>query len=210
MTFAKIFPDAVTLTSSKTDIIAGQTQRIDFEFDPVDTYDRQLVWASSDLEIASVSSHGEYGLLTAKKMGTVTISAYSVMDETISSSLTINVLKASTLNDQQEADLASFVRKGLGHYSLFLANGLLAYLTFFYFLKGKKRHYRYFLAALGVGLPLAVGMEALQLFANGRSPLVTDAVINFLGYLTGTLILLIVFVSWRAKQNRLKPTDAPR
>ncbi len=210
MTFAKIFPDAVTLTSTKTDIIAGQTQRIDFEFDPVDTYDRQLVWASSDPEIASVSSHGEYGLLTAKKMGTVTISAYSVMDETISSSLTINVLKASTLNDQQEADLASFVRKGLGHYSLFLANGLLAYLTFFYFLKGKKRHYRYFLAALGVGLPLAVGMEALQLFANGRSPLVTDAVINFLGYLTGTLILLIVFVSWRAKQNRLKPTDAPR
>jgi uncharacterized protein YjdB len=202
MNFTKVYPETVTLTSSKTEIIAGQSQRIDYTFDPVETYDRQLVWVSSDPTIATISSHGEYGLLIGKKIGTVTITASSVMDETVSSSITIKVLKASTLNDEQEQDLRAFVRKGLGHYSLFLANGLLGYLTFYYFLKGKKRHYRYLLASLGLGIPLALGMEALQLFANGRSPLLTDAIINFLGYLTANLILFIVFVSIRVNKNR--------
>ncbi|MFA5235648.1 MAG: VanZ family protein [Bacilli bacterium] len=209
MTFSKVYPETVTLTSAKAEIIAGQTQRIDFTFDPVDTYDRQLIWVSSDPEVASISSHGEYGLLTAKKMGTVTISAHSVMDETVAATIAIKVLKASTLNDEQEADMRNFVRKGVGHYSLFMVNGLLGYLTFYYFLKGKKRHYRYLLASLGLGLPLAVGMEALQFFANGRSPLLTDAIINFLGYLTANIVLFIVFVAVQAKKSRFKIIDAP-
>jgi len=211
MTFSKVFPTSVTLMPAKTEIIAGQSMNINFSFEPAETYDRQLTWNSSDPSVASISSQGEYGLLTGLKVGMVTITATSVMDENISASVTINVLKASTLNAQQEEDLYMFVRKGLGHYSLFFLDGLLGYLTMFYFLKGKQKQTRYFFVSIGIGFILSLLLEALQLFANGRSPLVTDAIINFLGYLTASIVMYLIFYFVKRSKDKkaLASTEQP-
>jgi len=202
MTFVKVYPQTVSLIVAKTDIIAGQAINIYFDFNPVDTYDRQLVWTSSDSTIAHVSSRGEYGLFTAIKVGTVTITATSTMDDAVTATIEMHVLKASTLSPEQEEDMRAFVRKGLGHYFLFFANGLLGYLTMFYFLKDR-RDWKHMLFSVLVGAVLSSFMEALQLLAPGRSPLLTDAIINFLGYLTANIILLVVFVLDKRKHKSL-------
>lgn len=207
MNFVKVYPTSVTLQAAKTEIVAGHSLNINFDFDPIDTYDRQLVWSSSDEDVATISSRGEFGLLTAKKMGEVTISAHSTMDENVSASIQITVLKASTLNQEQEQTLYQFIRKGVGHFSLFFVDGILGYLTLYYFLKGQRRHGKYLLITLGMGLILAVALESLQFLAPGRSPLLSDAIINFLGYLFASLMLFTIFIVriWRKNRAVIKP-----
>ncbi len=206
MTFTKVYPTSVTLRVAKQEVMAGHTMNIYFDFDPSETYDRQLVWTSSDPTIASISSRGEYGLFVAKKMGNVTITAVSTMDNTVSATIEMTVIKASTLNQEQERDLYMFVRKSLGHYGLFFANGILGYLTIFYFLKGKKHHSRYLLVSLGIGLILSLTLEWLQFLAPGRSPLISDSIINFIGYLTANLIIFVIFIVKIWRHNRANIT----
>jgi len=204
MTFEKVYPTAVSLNVDKTDIIVGYSTNIHFDFEPGDTYDRQLVWTSSDETVAHISSRGEYGLFTAIKVGTVTVTASSVMDETITASIVMTVLKASTLSPEQTEAMQAFVRKGLGHFFLFFADGLLGYLLMYYFLKDRK-HWKYFLVSLAIGLVLAPSMEALQLFAPGRTPLASDAVINYLGYLTANVIIFVAFLIYLKRKEKRQP-----
>ena len=195
ITIEKVFPTNVTLTANRT-VTAGNSMSITPTFTPSDTTDRQLIWTSSNPDIASVSSAGDTGLLVGQFSGTVTITATSVMDDTIVSTISIEILPATLFSN-----FSQFVRKGIGHFSLNFLNGILGFLTFYVYIDPKKMKYLW--VSIAVGVPLSMFHEALQFLAPGRTPTWMDAFYNTSGYLAAQLfmVLFFLFVAWRIKRR---------
>jgi uncharacterized protein YjdB len=207
LTIEKVFPTSVTL-SSVSRVTAGNSIQINPTFLPADTTDRQLVWSSSNVELATVSSGGDFGLLVGKFSGTVTITATSVMDPSITSTMTLTILPAPLFSPAQWEAFLMFVRKGIGHFTLNFINGVLGFLTFYAYIDEKKK-YRDVLLSLAVGIPLSALFESFQFFAPGRSPTWLDAFYNTSGYASaqlGMMILLslITFVAQRKTKKKQK------
>jgi uncharacterized protein YjdB len=197
MNFDKVYPESVSLSARSYDgeyyegllkIIAGKRVSITFTFDPIDVTDQQMIWTSSNPEIARVASSGDSGLVTAIKEGNVIITATSVLDEEVSQTMEVNVLKASTLNVTEARNLNIFIRKALGHVGLFFINGIFGYLTIIYFIKNKKNHILLFIS-LGIGALLSSTAEILQFIPAGRGPMIEDVIMNFIGYFIANIVL---------------------
>lgn len=196
ITIEKVFPTMVTLKAS-SQVAAGETLTITPSFTPSDTTDRQLTWSSSNPELATVASGGDVGLVVGKIPGTVTLTATSVMDASIQTTLTVEITPAPLFFPVQWDAFLFFVRKGIGHFSLNLINGVLGFLTFYTYIDDRKR-YRDVLLSIFVGVPLSAFFESLQFLAPGRTPAWEDAFYNTSGYLSAQLMMLVVlsFLSW--------------
>jgi uncharacterized protein YjdB len=202
VTIEKVFPLSLQITST-TQVENGKTLNISPTFYPVDVTDRQLIYASSDAEIATVSSAGDFGVVLGKSVGSVTITATSVMDPSVQATLVIEVIPATLLTPDVITNIYLFVRKGIGHLGLNFLNGLLGFLTFFTYLYEKKN--RYVLISLVTGVALGLLFEGLQFFAPDRSPVWIDVIYNTLGYTFAQLLMLSIFLSIHRKQLQ-KPT----
>jgi uncharacterized protein YjdB/VanZ family protein len=220
ITMVKALPSTLTLlpANNKFEVSAGSRLRINYTLTPLIAgtvvYDQQLVWTSSNDNLAQITSSGDYGTLVANQEGTVTISAYSVMDESIEATITIRVLKPNLFTDQQYADFAAFFRKAVGHFLLFGVNGAFGYWTFYLWFNPKKQPW-YVGLSLGVGLFASITSELLQSITPQRTSTVLDMVLNFTGYMTITMILwIVVFIFFHysqplhtlKKRNRVKDT----
>jgi VanZ family protein len=218
ITMVKALPSTLTLlpANNKFEVSAGSRLRINYTLTPLIAgtvvYDQQLVWTSSNDNLAQITSSGDYGTLVANQEGTVTISAYSVMDESIEATITIRVLKPNLFTDQQYADFAAFFRKAVGHFLLFGVNGAFGYWTFYLWFNPKKQPW-YVGLSLGVGLIASITSEVLQSITPQRTSTVVDMVLNFTGYLTITIILwtvVFIFIHYSQplhtmkKRNRIK------
>jgi VanZ family protein len=200
LTIEKVFPTRVTLAANPS-VIAGNSMNITPTFTPSDTTDRQLIWTTSNSEMATVSSAGDTGLIVGKFSGTVTITATSVMDDSIVATISITVLPAPLFSPAQWAAFLQFVRKGIGHFSLNFVNGVLGFLTFYVYINPKK--FKHLWVSIGVGIPLSMVHEALQFLAPGRTPAWIDAFYNTSGYLTAQIlmVLFVLLIEWRLRRQ---------
>ena len=188
VTIEKVFPLGLSIATGPN-LEAGKTINISPTFNPVDVTDRQLTYNSSNPEIATVSSAGDFGVILGRAAGTVTITATSVMDPTIEATLSIDIIPASLLTQDMIQSIYLFVRKGIGHIGLNFLNGILGFLTFYTFaVTNKKRDY--LILTFVVGFVLAFIFEGLQYFAPGRSPTFVDVVYNFMGYSSAQLLMV--------------------
>jgi VanZ family protein len=107
----------------------------------------------------------------------------------------IEVVIPST-NDNQDVyqSITYWVRKGIGHIGLNGVNGLFFLATLLGFFNFKHMPIFYFLGALIFSL---YG-ELLQLFADGRAPMVEDVFYNLSGYI---LLFLFLTILLRNKKN---------
>lgn len=87
-----------------------------------------------------------------------------------------------------------FVRK-LGHFAEYTAIGMLLVSCAYSF--NRIKPYKYYSQVLFVGLFTAVCDEAIQLNVEGRAGMVTDVLLDFSGVLTGSIIMLIIYVIYR-------------
>jgi VanZ family protein len=191
----------VTLASA-SNFTAGQSLHIQPTFTPSDTTDYELTWQSSNPELATVSSGGDFGLVIGKLSGTVTITATSVMDASIQATITLKILPAPLFSPAQWEAFLVFVRKGIGHFSLNMMNGFLGFLTFYTYIDERKK-YRDVLLSILVGLPLSAFFESLQFFAPGRTPAWEDVFYNTSGYLTGQAVMIVMFtlIAWLSRRK---------
>ena len=149
--------------------------------------DDEIVWSV-------VNGNGtidEEGKLQPKRLGTVVIRATSVENP--------NVYTEKTLSVEIFDDFATFVRKIMGHFSLFAVLGL-GFLGVFYFLA--KRKYLAPLFAVLAGVGSALFSEFLQMFAEGRFAHMIDVMVDSLGATfgigVGMVLIGIVCGVWRA------------
>ena len=101
---------------------------------------------------------------------------------------------ASIFHITPDENFHHLVRKLIGHFSLYVVDGVITSLAEYYVLK-YKNNYSYKLAAiifLGSGVVLASFSEFVQLLAEKRGFAVTDMLINFSGYFLGSFIIFII------------------
>lgn len=114
---------------------------------------------------------------------------------TASSGIVVNVLKTMfQVKEENLGVVTTLVRKLIGHFGFFVISGGLTswsvYLISFY-IKGYK-------SWLGISFSLFFGLflagltELIQTFIPGRSGQFTDVLIDYSGYILGTLIVIFV------------------
>ena len=93
----------------------------------------------------------------------------------------------------------NFVRKFIGH---FCYSGLIGVLGFcsWYFLRLKVRESM--IINLMIGILIAGVGEILQLIPNDRGPSFGDFLINYMGYISGVIIILLIVQLIIKKNNR--------
>ena len=82
------------------------------------------------------------------------------------------------------------VRKIIGHYMYFGLIGTFGFFTFYFFSKKLKNT---LIFSLSIGLLMATTSEVLQNFGESRGPSAGDVIIDYGGYVTATLGLLLIF-----------------
>lgn len=194
----KVFPLSLQITSN-SEVENGKTMTISPTFYPLDVTDRQLTYTSSNPELATVSSAGDFGVILGKGIGVVMVTATSVMDPSIQATLEIEIVPATLITPDMIVSIYLFVRKGIGHMGLNFINGIFGFLTFFSFLYEKKNRYLWISIITGLGLGLI--FEGLQFFAPGRSPVWIDVMYNTLGYTFAQLLLFSIMLNLNQKRK---------
>ena len=116
----------------------------------------------------------------------------------------INGIKPGTITDANYGQFASFVRKAIGHFGLFVVSGLLSTLAFYLVLNMFKwaKYYLQIIMASAFGLTIAIITEIIQLNVPGRSGEFTDVLIDYGGYILGFLIIFLILFLIIKSQNK--------
>ena len=120
------------------------------------------------------------------------------------SGFVVNVLNAILrffgiiLNETQLETFAFFVRKFIGHFLIFVLDGLFAYLAIQKMFQ-LKQIWLMILIALFVTFLVAASSEVIQLFASGRSGNWLDVGIDLSGSIVG--VAVAVFITWPIKEK---------
>ena len=117
----------------------------------------------------------------------------------------VNTVRPDTITPENHDSFASFIRKAFGHFGLFAVSGLLTSIALFLSLSPHSwcKHYVNVMFSLVFGLFMGILTEMIQLSVPGRSGEITDVLIDFSGYLLGTLIVgLILFLVIRKLRNK--------
>ena len=143
-----------------------------------------------DEDMMSISKSGLSFVITPKKHGTSTLKI--VVDDGFSRVEDVYTVEIEKNNDIIAViwkNVSVFVSKVLGHITLFACLAVLAMnmFRFVYILNPVKR----FIAYLFAALPYAAITEYAQTFIPGRSGRVQDVLIDMVGFLLGTLVVLI-------------------
>ena len=94
-----------------------------------------------------------------------------------------------------------FVRKSIGHFSLFLLDGILGCLTFYLWFKKRLKAW---LCSIPIGIALAALSEFIQHFVPGRYGAVNDVIIDSTGFIFGTLLIFILTLIFCRAQKAVK------
>ena len=116
----------------------------------------------------------------------------------------INSIFPNTITPSNHDAFASFIRKAVGHFGLFMVSGSLTSLAIYLALGPLKKFKYWVLMIMSLGFGLFMGMltEIIQLNVDGRSGEFTDVLIDFSGYLLGFLIILLILFLIIRKQKR--------
>ena len=118
----------------------------------------------------------------------------------------VNTVRPETITPENHDSFASFIRKAFGHFGLFVVSGLLTSLALYLSLSpfSWAKHYINVMFSLAVGLFMGILTESIQLSVPGRSGEIKDVLIDFSGYLLGTLIIgLILFLVIRKLRKKV-------
>ena len=116
----------------------------------------------------------------------------------------VNTIKPETITPSNHDSFATFIRKSIGHFGLFVVSGLLSSVAFYFNLKTFKwaKYYVMIIITLAFGLLMGMTTEIIQLNVPGRSGEFRDVLIDFSGYLLGTgIITFILFLIIRHKNK---------
>ena len=115
----------------------------------------------------------------------------------------INAIKEDTINSSNSDNFSSFMRKFVGHFSLFGLSGVFTTFSFKFFYYDKCQKYPLFIIFSSIsGVFLAILTELIQLIVPGRSGEIVDVLIDVSGYLIGVLVIGIVVYILKIKSTQ--------
>ena len=163
-------------------------------FEPGDVTFKDVIWSVNN-DNAHIS---QSGLLVGLKKGEIEVTVTHV-DSNFSKSMTLKVLKASSLSSQEWEELHHKVRKLIGHYGLFVGDGILGFMLFLSLDLNKRRKWILLIIS---GIFVSSIAEILQLIPQGRYFTVLDILINAFGFFSGMLFSSLTYVIVRYIRKR--------
>jgi len=124
-------------------------------------------------------------------------------DSSAQSSWVADVI-AKMFNITPDENFHHIVRKLVGHFSLYVVNGVLTTLAVYYSLRYKNKYKinLFLIIYLALGILLASVSEFVQLLALNRGFAGTDMLINFSGFFVGGgVVFLITFFINKKRMN---------
>ena len=204
------FPEplkTITLTIIPPPALATGINKPETDYDINTEYSLELVVADKNAMVGydytvegGEFEKSEKGKVTFLKAGEYTVTFTSTYYPENTYVFTILVFDKKT-------ELA--IRKQIGHFGMFVVLGVFAAVAFMYFIK--KLPYNAIITTFS-GLAVAALSEVMQLplFTEGRRFAFSDVLIDFGGFLAGSiLIMLFVFVFYRIRSRRItsSPTE---
>lgn len=117
----------------------------------------------------------------------------------------LNAMFPNLINESNIDAYHGFIRKFVGHFSLFLLDGVITSWSLYYLLdltKFKKWWNKLIISGI-FGLFMATLTECIQLIIPGRAGSVIDILIDYAGYTIGAgIILLIYFLIYRHHKKK--------
>ncbi len=208
-----VLPTNLSLSISNNELNAGTKATIlptlthDLADQSLPVTNQEVVYRSSDETIATVASINGQGIVLGIKRGSVTITANSVANPEVSAQIVLTIIPLEVINDDNVVAFGAYLRKAVGHFTLFFINGILGGLTFYYFLARKSLLVRLTLALIP-GVFFAGLSEFIQLFVPDRGATLFDVMIDSLGYLFAVLIIYLWFIL--RKRLRIKKDIKPQ
>ena len=125
----------------------------------------------------------------------------STKDSSFTTNIVLAILRFFTFKKVEfDYDLIHHItRKMVGHYGYNLIIGLFGFLTVFIF-KGIGKYT--LIISLVLGLVIAALGELLQYIPANRGPSLVDALINFMGEVTGTLLVYVIVLYKNNKRSQ--------
>ena len=117
----------------------------------------------------------------------------------------VNTVRPGTVTPENYNAFATFIRKSLGHFGLFVVSGIFSSLAIYYIFKDFKwiKHFLNAIFALSFGLIIAMTTEIIQLNVPERSGEFTDVLIDYGGYLLGVFLVgLVLFLVIRYQRKK--------
>lgn len=194
----EVIPTKMSLAANKTSVGVGSaiTLSVTFESDinvtpPVEVTNRRVIYSVDDESVAHVTAKDLGAEIIGLKEGSVKVTAISHANPSLKEEITLKITATPFINDSNFDNFQLIVRKALGHFTIFFINGILGFLTFYLFLEDKTL-WQISVISLAIGLFIASVSEIIQHFIPGRAGAFTDVMINFSGYLSATLLLLLI------------------
>ena len=115
-------------------------------------------------------------------------------------------IREDAINDSNIDTFTLVVRKLVGHFGLYAFSGGLSSWAIYMWIKPLRwyKPYIYVLISVIFGFLFSGLTELIQLFIPGRSGQFTDVLIDFGGYIIGTLILLTILFIIFKKKNKVE------
>ncbi|MGM9632637.1 MAG: VanZ family protein [Eubacteriales bacterium] len=185
------FPESMTIAGKET-VAMFSSVKYGCNFDKKVVGDGGVKWSIVEgRELAEIKD----GVLKAKdRLGKVVLRAESEEFEGLYDEITVRIMPWG--------DFSQFIRKIIGHFSLFAFLGV-GYVTF-YFIRFKKHWLAYALAPVTV-FSVSVVTEIIQYYTEGRSGNAVDVTINFLGGLTGIVLVTLAVATASFIIKMLRP-----
>jgi len=115
----------------------------------------------------------------------------------------INLFKANTIDIDNMMTFSYFVRKLVGHFGLFLCDGIFIGITFYVYssINHKPNFWFSTLFILLMGAFFASVSETIQIFIPGRVGSINDFLIDLGGYLLALIVLFLILLLKQSKKK---------
>ncbi|MCR5505500.1 MAG: VanZ family protein [Bacilli bacterium] len=120
----------------------------------------------------------------------------------------LNFFHKNTINESNASWWHGFLRKLVGHFGLFVIDGIFTSWALYYVLEdinATKKWWKKIIISGAFGLFIAALTEIIQLSIPGRAGDIKDVLIDYAGYLLG--LCIIIFVYWCIYRHKLKQKE---
>lgn len=200
VTITQGVPKEIKIVAPSTHATKGAQIRLSVVGDGIKFNPQDFNWTVEGKDVTI----GEAGNLVAKKNGKVKVTAKHKTVEGFEATLTLTV----------KTSWHTTIRKFIGHFLLFLVLAVFASVVYYRIAEVKTPNKKWLLGSIFTvlaGVTTAGLSEFFQsgLFVAGRTPSITDVILDISGYLVGICIFLLIFyiVYKTTKSKRLKAQD---
>lgn len=173
-------------------VIQGKSFSGSITASPTNAYHATYSITSSVSDFVKISVNGSGFVVVTENYGTFVLKITCNENTSLTKEYSITVVKNDVINPENENDFFQFMRKSLGHFSLFLVDGILTTLAIFMMWPRLKK-WIILASSAGFGAIMALGTEWIQYICREwghRAGRIEDSGIDFAGYLITTLIVV--------------------